>query len=65
MLTSAKLDAAGHRWLAALSTYQFTIKYRAGRANGDADGLSRRPQKPPSEDEAFIEERERIKDMKR
>uniref|UniRef100_A0A8C5DDV5 Gypsy retrotransposon integrase-like protein 1 n=1 Tax=Gouania willdenowi TaxID=441366 RepID=A0A8C5DDV5_GOUWI len=65
VLTSAKLDAAGHRWLAGLSTYQFTIKYRAGQANGDADGLSRRPQDPPHEDEAFTEERERIDDMKR
>lgn len=64
VLTSAKLDAAGHRWLAALSTYQFTIKYRAGQANRDADGLSRRPQDPPLEDEAFIKERERIEDMK-
>lgn len=44
VLTSAKLDAAGHRWLAALSTYKFNIKYRAGHTNGDADGLSRRPQ---------------------
>ena len=65
VLTSAKLDAAGHRWLAALSTYKFTIKYRAGRANRDADGLSRRPQGPPLEDEAFTKERERIEDMKK
>ena len=65
VLTSAKLDAAGHRWLAALSTYQFTIKYRAGKSNSDADGLSRRPQSPPCEDEAFIKERERIEDMKK
>lgn len=41
VLTSAKLDAAGHRWLVALSTYNFSIKYRAGLANKDADGLSR------------------------
>ena len=65
ILTSAKLDAAGHRWLAALSTYQFTIKYRAGQANRDADGLSRRPQGPSFEDEAFTRERERIEDMKK
>lgn len=65
VLTSAKLDAAGHRWLAALSAYQFTIKYRAGHTNGDADGLSRRPQAPPHEDEAFVKERERIDDMKK
>lgn len=30
VLTTAKLDAAGHRWLAALSMYDFDIKYRAG-----------------------------------
>ena len=44
VLTSAKLDATGHRWLAALGTYDFTLTYRSGKANGDADGLSRRPQ---------------------
>ncbi len=65
VLTSAKLDAAGHRWLAALSTYHFTIKYRAGQANKDADGLSRRPQEPPHEDEEFVKERARIDDMKK
>lgn len=65
VLTSPKLDAAGHRWLAALSTYQFTIKYRAGQANRDADGLSRRPQGLPLEDEAFTKERERVEDMKK
>ena len=41
ILSSAKLDAAGHRWLAALGAYNFTIKYRAGVTNADADGLSR------------------------
>lgn len=39
VLTSAKLDAASHRWLAALSTFDFHIRYRAGKANQDADGL--------------------------
>ena len=43
VLTSAKLDATGHRWLAALSGYNFKLIYRSGKANGDADGLSRRP----------------------
>lgn len=43
VLTSAKLDAAGHRWLAALSSFDFNIQYRAGKKNQDADALSRRP----------------------
>ena len=46
VLTSARLDAMGHRWLATLSTYDFDIKYRAGQLNADADGLSRRPHSP-------------------
>lgn len=41
MLTTAKLNATGHRWLAALATYDFTIQYRPGRQNIDADLLSR------------------------
>lgn len=40
MLTSAKLDATGHRWLAALSTYDFSLKYRSGVQNIYADALS-------------------------
>lgn len=43
ILTSAKLDAASHRWLAALSNYNFKLHYRAGSQNRDADALSRRP----------------------
>lgn len=47
VLTSAKLDATGHRWLAALSTYNFSLKYRSGAQNIDADALSRRPHPSP------------------
>lgn len=64
VLTSAKLDAAGHRWLAALSTYRFEIKYRPGNTNQDADGLSRRPQEPSQEDDAFLKEKERIEELR-
>ncbi|XP_040195295.1 uncharacterized protein LOC120928256 [Rana temporaria] len=43
LLTTAKLDATGHRWLAALSGFTFSLKYRPGVGNRDADALSRRP----------------------
>lgn len=57
VLTSVKLDAAGHRWLAALSTYNVSIEYRPGLANRDTDGLSRRPNGPPHEDVDFLEKK--------
>lgn len=41
VLTTAKLNAVGHRWLAALSTYDFDVQYRPGKHNIDADLLSR------------------------
>ena len=43
VLTSAKLNATGHRWVAELAGYNFTIKYKPGVANKDADALSRMP----------------------
>ena len=43
VLSTAKLDATGHRWLAELAFYDFSIIYRPGSDNADADGLSRRP----------------------
>ncbi len=42
VLTSAKLNATGHKWLAALATYDFSIQYRPGKNNTDEDLLSRR-----------------------
>ena len=42
--STAKLDATGHRWVAALSAYDFDLRYKPGRLNGDCDGLSRKPQ---------------------
>ena len=41
VLGSAKLDATGHRWVAQLANFNFDIKYRCGKANIDADPLSR------------------------
>jgi len=43
VLSSAKLDATGQRWAAALGAYMFDIHYRAGVKNSDADGMSRYP----------------------
>ena len=48
VLTTAKLDATGQRWLAELSNYNCSISYRSGKRNGDADGLSRIPDKENS-----------------
>ena len=44
VMTSARLDATGQRWVAALSSFDFKIQYISGKSNVDADGLSRRPQ---------------------
>ena len=46
VLTTAKLDATGHRWLAELASYDFKLVYKAGRTNIDADILSRLPRDP-------------------
>ena len=40
VLTTAKLDATGHRWVAALSNYTFSIIYKPGKGHNDADALS-------------------------
>jgi hypothetical protein len=42
-LKEAKLPARLVRWALRLSEFEFTIKYRTGRANSNADGLSRNP----------------------
>ena len=40
VLTTAKLDATGYRWVAALSNYTFSITYKPGKGHVDADALS-------------------------
>ena len=43
VMSTAKLTATGHRWVASLADFNFCIKYRPGKANKDADFLSRMP----------------------
>ncbi|XP_073668068.1 uncharacterized protein [Paramisgurnus dabryanus] len=43
VLSTAKLNSTGHRWVAELADFNFSIKYRPGKSNADADGLSRMP----------------------
>ena len=40
VLTTAKLDATGHRCVAALSNYTFSIIYKPGKGHKDADAIS-------------------------
>ena len=39
-MTTAKLNATGHHWVAALADFNFNIKYRQGRVHRDADFFS-------------------------
>ena len=41
VLTTAKLDAMGHRWIAGLANYNFHIHYKSRKSNVEADALSR------------------------
>ena len=40
ILTSAKLDATGHHWVASLANYNFALSYHSGKMNVNADALS-------------------------
>ena len=44
VLTSAKLEATGHRWMTYLASYDFKILYRSGKYNTNADALSCLPE---------------------
>ena len=41
VLTTAKLDAIGHSWIAGLASYNFHIHYKSRESNVEADALSR------------------------
>ena len=54
--TNAKLGATETRWAAELELFQFTIKYRSGRSNGNADALSRKTTHGGESGDAQLEE---------
>ena len=39
ILTTAKLDATGQRWVSSLANYNFKIFYKSGKLNVEADAL--------------------------
>jgi hypothetical protein len=41
IMTTPNLDATGHRWVAAMAHFDFSITYVKGKDNGAADALSR------------------------
>ncbi len=43
VLSTAKLNAVGMRWVSELADYNFSLHYKPGVTNTDADYLSRRP----------------------
>ena len=43
ILTSAKLDATCHYWVAGLANYNFALNYHSGKINVGADALSHIP----------------------
>ena len=55
ILSTAKLNATGHRWVGELADFNFEIRYRPGKKNGDADALSRMPLDLSQADQVFSE----------
>lgn len=54
-LQTAKLGAVESRWLGDLNRFDFEVKYRSGKENANADGLSRRPHSNEEEEEIWGE----------
>ena len=55
-LQTAKLGAVEQRWAAELALFNFTIKYRPGRTNGNADALSRATHSPRGSESTPIDD---------
>ena len=56
VLSTVRLDATGQRWVSELANFDFSLEYRSGRRNVDADFLSRIPQAqtPSPKDDKII-----------
>ena len=50
IFSSANLDAAGQRWVACLTCYNFSLEYQKGKDNTVADFLSRMSERLPDEE---------------
>ena len=50
IFSSANLDAAGQRWVAHLTSYNFSLEYQKGKDNTVADFLSRMNERLPEEE---------------
>ena len=50
IFSSANLDAAGQRWVARLTSYNFSLEYQKGKDNTVADFLSRMNERLPDEE---------------
>ena len=50
IFSSANLDAAGQRWVARLTSYNFSLEYQKGKDNTMADFLSRMNERLPEEE---------------
>ena len=60
-MTTAKLDATGQQWIAALALYHFRIYYRSGKMNANADALSQIPWEMSVTDKSVCYEPEIVK----
>ena len=55
IFSSANLDAAGHRWVAQLASYNFALKYQKGKDNTVADFWSHLDDRlPPGEVQDYL-----------
>ena len=54
IFSSANLDAAGQRWVARLTSYNFSLEYQKGKDNTVADFLSRMNERLPEEVQEYL-----------